>query len=366
MKARAHIVCLLGVALIGAAGCDKAGNESGRGAARPDIAAPVLSPVAILPPKIERDTIGRVEVRNPNALPAVQVDLFQQGPGRADILWVVDDSGSMANQRATLGANFDKFVKVLEDVQTDFQMGVISTNASDNGRLLGSTTKILKNTTPDVKNVFLANTTFPASRTRWEQGLRMMELALTPPNLNGANAGFLRPDAALAVIAVSDEDDGSFGEPAYYSRFLRSVKGKGNENLVTFSVIGGTTPNGCFPPGEQIYWGGLAEPAFRYQQVATRTGGVAGSICDPSFENTLIRIAQAINTLRRIFPLSLKPDLATLSVIVNGVPVPKDVVNGWQYRPDTQSISFLGNYVPPPGANVRIEYAISPFTDGGP
>jgi hypothetical protein len=78
-------------------------------------------------------------------------------------------------------------------------------------------------------------------------------------------------------------------EPAPNGYYI--VKGKGNENLVTFSVIGGTTPNGCYPPGEQVYWGGLADPAFRYSQVATRTGGVVGSIYDPSFENTLVRIA---------------------------------------------------------------------------
>jgi hypothetical protein len=35
------------------------------------------------------------------------------------------------------------------------------------------------------------------------------------------------------------------------------------------------------------------------------------------------------------------------------------VVNGWQYRAETQSITFLGNSVPPPGAVLRFEYAIA-------
>ena len=50
---------------------------------------------------------------------------------------------------------------------------------------------------------------------------------------------------------------------------------------------------------------------------------------------------------------------------VNGVPVSEDIVNGWQYRPETQSIAFLGNYVPPPGALIRIEYAFTRNPDGG-
>src|SRR5262249_36111700 len=155
----------------------------------------------------------------------------------------------------------------------------VSTNAADKAELRG-TTKIITNKTPDPKMVFVENTTFPDSRTRWEQGLRMMELALTSPNIDGPNKGFLRPNAALAVIVVSDEDDSSYGAPAYYARFLLGAKGKGNENLVSFSAIAGTLPNGCYPPGEQIYFGGLAEPAQRYLQVVSRTGGVPGSICN--------------------------------------------------------------------------------------
>jgi hypothetical protein len=355
MSPRLLLSALLLCALLA---CVEVGGESGRKEARPNIAPPRLAAVEILPPKIDRQPTGRVELRDPLALAATQVDLYDQGDGVVDILWVIDDTGSMKNQRATLGANFEKFTEALLALGSDFQMGVISTNSTDDAVLRG-TTKIIHNQTPDLKAKFIENTTFPDSRARWAQGLRMMQLALSPPRSTGPNAGFLRPGAALAVIAVADDDDGSYGDTGHYVRFLKGAKGKGNENLVSFSVIGGTTPDGCFPPGEEIYWGGRAEPAFRYSAVATKTGGVVGSICDQSFENTLLEIAKAINTLRRVFPLSLVPDVSTLSVRVNEVIIPRDVVNGWQYRADTRSIAFLGNYVPPPRAKIRIEYAIA-------
>lgn len=339
--------------------CDPVGTESGNGEAVPKVAPPRLSKVELLPPTVERQAVGQIEVRDPLAIAATQLDVFKQSDGVVDILWVLDDSGSMKNQRQTLADNFSRFLQELLKLKVNFQIGVISTNAKDLGELRG-TTKIITNTTIDPQPVFTENTTFPDSRTRWEQGLRMTQLALTPPLIDNANKGFLRPNAALAVIAVSDEDDSSYGDTGYFVRFLRGAKGKGNESLVSFSVIGGTTPNGCYPPGEQIYYGGLAAPAFRYSTVATRTGGVVGSICDASFEDTLVQIAQALNTLRRVFPLSIVPDPSTLSVTVNGVAIPRDVVNGWQYRAETQSIAFLGNYVPPPGAQIRIEYAINP------
>ncbi len=355
-RALALVVSLLALAV----GCDDVGGEVGRGEAVPVVAPPRVSPVALLPPTIDRSVTRRVEVRDPNALPAVQVDVQRQSDGIVDILWVVDDSGSMANQRRTLTDNFERFLAKLLELRVQFHIGVISTNFKDAGALRGAT-KVITNTTPDPRGVFLQNVTFPPqSRSRLEQGLRMLELALTEPNLSGPNQGFLRPNAALAVIAITDEDDGSYGEPAHYARFLRGVKGKGNENLVSFSIIGGSTPDGCYPPGEEVYYGGRAEPAFRYSAVASRTGGVIGSICDASFEDTLVRIAEALDTLRRVFPLSLKPDPSTLSVRVNGALVPRDVVNGWQYREETRSIAFLGNFVPPPGATLRFEYAIAP------
>jgi hypothetical protein len=306
---------------------------------------------------VDRSTVNRVEVRPPPSTPFIQVDRLQQSEGTVDILWVIDDSGSMANQRQTLAGNFRRFFDRLVELRVNFQIGVISVNSNDSGFLRGAT-RIITNTTPNPEDAFVANTTFPASRARWEQGLRMMQVALSPPVVDNQNAGFVRPTAALAVIAVSDEDDASIGEPPYYARFLRGAKGKGNENLVTFSVIGGTTPFGCYPPGEQVYFGGLADPAFRYSEVANQTNGIIGSICDTTFENTLIRIAEALNTLRRAFPLSVAPDEGTITVTVNGARIPKDPFVGWQYQSDTRTVTFYGTYVPPPGAAILIQYAV--------
>jgi hypothetical protein len=360
MPVRSAIALLLLSSLLA---CDDVGNESGRGEARPVVAPPKLSPIELLPPEVDRSVTQRVEVRNPAAIAATQIDTLTQSEGIVDILWVIDDSGSMRDERTRLSTNFLRFIEELEKLQVQYQMGVISTNFADGGLLRG-TTKIITNTTPNAQDVFIANTTFPNSRARWTQGLKMVQVALSSPNIDpgGPNAGFLRPRAALAVIVVTDADDGSFGEPAYYSRWLRGVKGAGNENLVSFSTIGGTVPDGCYPPGAQIYFGGLADPAFRYTAVSTKTGGTIGSICNPSFESTLVQIAAALNTLRRVFPLSLTPDPATISVRVNGALVARDVVSGWQYRQDTNSIAFLGTYVPPPGASILFQYAISSST----
>lgn len=355
---------LLPVLLLVTAACDRVGRENGRANAVPDVDPPRLTPVEVKPPSIERNTVGRVRVIDPPRVDATQIDLLRQADGVVDILWVIDDSGSMVNERRRLVTNFNRFVQELVALRVDFQMGVISIVSNDGGRLRG-TTPILTSRTPDPRAVFERNTTFPASRSRWEQGLRMAEFALTPPNINpgGPNAGFIRANAALAIIVVTNEDDSSFGTSEYFGRTFRALKGKGNENLVSFSIIGGPVPNGCIPPGEASFYGSLAEPSFRYTEVATRTGGIVGSICDASFEQTLIRIAQALNTLKRVFPMTLPPIVSSIRVtVVDGATttvVPKNDVTGWQYRADTNSIVFLGTYIPPPGSTVRIEYAFA-------
>lgn len=356
-RALAALCCALAIA-----GCDRVGRENGKGAAVPDVAPPTLSPVEIKAPKIDRSNVGKIVVKDPPAVDATQIDVLQQVPGIVDIVWVVDDSGSMQSKRARLVGNFQRFLDKLEELQVDWQMGVTTTNMNDGGKLrpttLGKT--IIKKGDLDAQANFTELTTFPMSRARWEQGLRMGQFAVSSPNIDpgGPNAGLLRKNAALALIVVSDEDDSSFGSADYYSRAFHASKGRGNEALVTFSAIVGTTPNGCVSPGDEMLYGALAQPAFRYSSVATKTGGVVGSICDLSFEATLVQIAEALNTLHRVFPLTLKPVPGTLSVTVNGTPVPEDPVNGWQYDDNTNSITFLGLYVPPPAAVIQVTYAI--------
>ena len=352
-------------ALIQAA-CDKAGSGSTNGPAVPLVAPPTLSPIELLPPVVNRQTVGQVVLANPLALASFQTDLFTQSNGVVDILWVIDDSGSMADERLILGSDFQGFLNELVAIQSDYQIGVTSLNGVDQGQLKPSVTatpglRIITNATPNATAVFQELTTYPTSRLHWDQGLRMGELALSPPNTapGGTNEGFVRPNAALAVIVVTNGEDGSYGDPDYYTRFYQGVKGPGNERLVTFSTLGGDLPNGCTPAVDLGKLGGTAPPATRYASVSFGTGGVVGSICDSDFAGTLLRIVQALNTLRKVFPLTLPSASGTLTVTVNGVVIPQSVVNGWQYQANTNSVVFLGAYVPPPGAQIQFLYAIA-------
>lgn len=341
-------------ALVALAACTDAQGYGGD-PVKPLVAPPDLEKVHIEPDTVERSEVVRIDLKPPQALPATQVDAYKQKPGVVDILWLIDDSGSMHDQHTELAGNFQNFFNELVASQTDFRIATIATDQDLDAQLHGSV-PIITRDTPDANSAFLDQVTYPNSRVAWVQGFAMLKLFLT----TSRSASFLRPNAALAVIAVSDGDDDSFGGVPYYARWFREVKGQGNENLVTFSTISGDATLGCQPPQDEQYWGSRAEPSVRFTEMATRTGGVIGSICDTSFENTLTQIADALNTLRKIFPLSLTPDPATITVQVNGHVVPRDTQTGYTYVAAVNAIEFLGAYVPPPSADIQIDYAIAP------
>lgn len=344
------------VALLALAACADSLGGYGGDPVKPAVAPPTLERVHVVPDTFDRSAVVRVVLKSPRALPATQVDAYKQKPGVVDILWVVANTGSMANERTKLAGNFQRFIDILLQSQTDFHIGTIATD-QDLGAQLHGQVPIIDRSTPNPQQAFVDQVTFPPGRVRWEQAFSEMRKFLSTPSLN---QGFIRQGAALAVITVADSDDQSFGTPGFYARFLREVKGQGDENLVTFSTISGDLPNGCTPPGEGIYFGSKAEPSPRSIDLARRTGGVVGSICDASFENTLVQIAEALNTLRKIFPLSLKPDPSTITVTVDGQPVPRDTNSGFTYVAAVNAIEFLGSYVPPPSAAINIQYAIAP------
>jgi hypothetical protein len=357
-----HRKCLGGLGLaLSLAACTSGVGGYGGDPVKPIVEPPPLEQVHVEASVPQRSEVVRVVLKDPTALPAVQIDAYRQKPGVVDILWVIDDSGSMHDQRTELTDSFDKFFLNLSASQTDFQMATISTNR-DHGAQLHWASGSGQIITPSMGvDAGLADFTdqldYPInSRVKWVQGLAMMKKFLSTPSLN---QGFLRPGAALAVIAVSDGDDDSLGPVGYYARFLREVKGQGNENLVTFSTISGDLPSGCQPAIDAQFYGSRADAAVRFTGLARATNGVVGSICDTNFQDTLIQIAEALNTLRKIFPLSLAPDLGTLTVTVNGTPIPRDANTGWTYVASVNAIEFLGSYVPPPNADIRLQYAIT-------
>ena len=58
------------------------------------------------------------------------------GAAKVDLLWVIDNSGSMCQEQAALQDNFDKFITNLRELPTDFHIAVTTTHMTTRGSSL--------------------------------------------------------------------------------------------------------------------------------------------------------------------------------------------------------------------------------------
>jgi len=168
-----------------------------------------------------------------------------------DILFVIDDSMSMKEEQDSLKANFGRFIGVLESIEgglPDVQIGVVTPNLGTTAidgsaaATLGSCTntggergelRTLGTGGPrflrDVARVgggretnygaltlaqaFSQLATVGSNGCGIEQHLEAAKRAL---DNNATNAGFVRPDAYLAVILIADEDDCSLAKSSLF------------------------------------------------------------------------------------------------------------------------------------------------------
>ncbi len=322
-------------------------------------------PVRVLGPALAPPTPGEARPRllaprlaPPLVLAGQQLDTFDQSRVVVDLLWVVDNSGSMADERARLGDAFDAFLAIVLDAGADYRIGVTTTEVNgddDDGRLVGPP---IDRATADPAGAFRRQLELPETIVRREQGLEATRLALDPAR----NPGFTREGASLAVIVLSDEDDDSFGEPAHFARLIDGVKGPGWEARTSLSAIAGPLPSGCRRPGDERVFRGGADAAVRYAAVVAATGGELGSICADDFSPSLRRVALALDTLRRRFPLSLEPIPGRIEVRVReteGAALRVVPAADWRWDEAPNELVFEGAWLPPPGAHLEIEYALA-------
>ena len=313
-----------------------------------------------------------------------QIDHFEQISGRkVDVLFVVDNSGSMSEEQDSLTRNFADFIRTAETWGTDFQLGIITTEADDEfegrlpGELIGDP-RILTPDTPNLSAEFTDHAEVGASGDgARESGLEAAHLALSDPNISdvaecgadcvepyacvpnargtesrcgGYNRSFLRDDASLELVFLSDEQDQSRGTVAFYIDFFQSIKGARNRALFHASAIVG-------PRGGCSGAGGEADAGADYLDVAEATDGVTGSICDDSFATHLANIGNRAFGLRVQFFLSRVADPATVEVTdASG----RDM-SGWSFDEESNSVVFSEGSAPRPGESFDVEYTARCF-----
>jgi len=300
-----------------------------------------------------------------------QDEWFQARNNLVDILWVVDDSCSMEEEQDTLAEGFSTFVGEMEASGTEFHIGVISTSFdssdSDRGELLGEPTYLTNE--DDYIGLFEERALLGVEGSDKEKGFQAADWALSTSMSIGHNEGFLREEAQLLIVFVSDEEDCSdegaldhlAAEHCYkkitqlvpvfeYVESFRTLKE--DDADVQISAIVGRANNPCDD----------AFPGARYSQAAKMTGGTVGDICKSNWSDLMDDLGLVASGVRNTFQLSRGAHPDSLKVTVDG----EKIKHGWTYDPDTWYITFGPNAIPPRDSAIVAEYEIQPGSSTPP
>lgn len=259
-----------------------------------------------------------------------------------DILIIDDNSGSMQQNQKNLANGFAQFISGLAG--SDWQIAVTTTDINaEAGRFVGpadqagtlpySRSYMLTPNTPNVATLFSETIQRTTSAGVYLDGAGD-ERAIYAANLtiNGYNdpnvaQGFFRPDAALAIVILSNEDERSCGndptchnDPANASQYqpfapldypnalaanITKTFGANKQYSINAIVVKpGDTQ--CFADENR---GGIYDSGGNYGVVfasaATMTGGIVASICD----NGTGQYAQSLAAISQVIRNTTQPTL---------------------------------------------------------
>ncbi|MEM6289838.1 MAG: hypothetical protein AAGA54_01190 [Myxococcota bacterium] len=271
--------------------------------------------------------------------PPINFDLAQtpdfgdvnSGCSAVDFLFVIDNSGSMLSAQDNLVANFPAFIDGIQATLTDvesYHVGVTTSDAYDDNVLGCQTLGSLVVETgggnssnmacgpytegfnfiteeDDLASAFTCAARVGTSGDGFERPMAAVELALGDDlaAAGACNEGFLRTDALLVVVVITDEADGpgdpdgappnntSEGTPASWHASVISAKNDIPENAAALVLTN--------------YEGGACPPDFSFDDGANLVefanlfgeNGFVGGICEadygPIFANATAVIEQA-------------------------------------------------------------------------
>ena len=278
---------------------------------------------------------------------------------KVDIVWSIDNSASMSILQEKLAQNLSIFIEDFVEKDIDFKMAIVTTensvNRDSNNKL--NSAELKKNKTNfinDFKNKIKVGIDpiwqyHPNGRE--ERSFKFVKQFLQE------NPSWIRSDAKLVAIYLSDEPEQSSGTVKSYVDYMRSLKGNELERVKTFSICDGRVRNWT-----KIHAvpGGSFNGCERFQDMSDKTGGLVryinGTFSDISREFAE-SISSSLTRLKTVFALNITPaESSKLKIEIDGSIVPRDTTesDGWDYDGGDNSIEFFGSHIPADGSGIKV------------
>lgn len=224
-----------------------------------------------------------------------------------DILFVVDNSEPMLEEQIRLRASALAFVQQVQStiptLVEDIHIGVITTddetfvqtNAVDCGPYSGGNNWMVassKNLSTELECAL----TVGVGGSPNERPMQMLTDAFADELVEpgGFHNGFLREEALLVVVLVTNEEDeieadtrwGSPGDPTQWADDVSALKGGWANDVVMLSLVGLDEPNACAGP-----WDGTEGAQYSPRLIEFTEAfplGAAGDICEQEYASFLL------------------------------------------------------------------------------
>lgn len=306
------------------------------------------------------------------------------GNPSADILLMIDNSGSMSEEQDNVAAGMANFFDILSASGVDYQIGVARTGPQSGfgpcADLAAITTgaRFITPATPNGLQEIKAIAQPGTGGSGNETGLFCAEQAFYV-DPDATNVGFDRASAKDIVLFVSDESDQevrftSRPDDAPGTYVLRDQAAYNNiftsHGATTFSIVG---PGTAVDPDASCSGdGGNASGGNEYGSVSDVTGGSRTSICATAADWTPTLEAAALTASGGAsqYTLQFTPIVSSVRVQVDGVDIARDAnhSNGFDIflAPDKATVIFFGAALPDPGSTVSITYDYVPTAPPAP
>jgi hypothetical protein len=276
-----------------------------------------------------------------------------QGNSVVDILWVIDNSGSMYQHQQNVISNTALFLNqfVRSGNILDWKMGLVSTDISDDPFIGFGAGREVTSRTPG--NVGL----FQGAVNRLGTGGNFQEEGFAPM-LQALNRypDFVRPNSTLAVIFVTDAQEQ--GDQSVQDIVAQMARIKSIRETVSYGIFW-TQDLGCaLNPGEEDW----ELQGSRYGEFIQATSGKAYALCSSDFGANLADLGKDLVsriTSPKLF-LDSRPRVSTLRVVHQGAEVPAGVPGSggrWYYDQGLNAIVFHDlSFAPGDDEEVQVIY----------
>lgn len=280
-----------------------------------------------------------------------------------DILFVVDNSGSMQYHQNNLISNLAYFTQEFtKKAFMDYHIGVVTTDMTGGtwggsgtyaGKLVGSV-RVVNRSTPAGDRVLGANLNVGINGSGSEESFSPVIAAITPPLSTGWNTGFYRPDAKLAIIFITDATDQSnLNENTFLSQLLALKKNDINQ-ILAYGVLPASFDPKCYT--EEIRPANIE----RFLALVKKGGPNLMSLCSPTYGQELAKLGEDLaKNVGSIIYLSRLPDPNSLRVTLGPIELPKDPAKGWSYDPEKNAV-ILGEEIDwqaaPQGSSIKVHF----------